>query len=556
MENGQTGQQSIAEIAGKVPAVRRFVKPVTADAVAMFFLALILLAGGVGLADLHFTHNFGVAIDDGWIHLTFARNLAQHHSWSINPTGSTGGSTSILWVVLLAGGYLVSDNGPTISMVLNGVFLILVGLLVRRLWSEWNSLSEKTPSAALLPTLLTLACGNLIWYAFTGMETLLVLVLGMSAIYFSARKRDNLAALLVFLSALTRPEGFLVAVAIVLIRRQRGLILKVIFAAGLGLLVTGLWNLYLTGTVLPSTLAGRRWIIGAGEYVSLNPLIVLKNFVWLIGVWAYRLAQFTFGERLLASLGLPMVLSWGIAMSSLLIAAIGFVDFIRRQRSKMITGLLIWTLLQLLAYAVILPTRGHGGRYQPMVPLLAMIFFVLGLKWLWQVFATIKPLRLVPIVTAVLAIFSLFTWFHILAGSLENFDRVHIPAAKWIEKNTPPHARVAALDIGALAYFSHRPVVDLGGLIDPKAGRALYEKRIPQYLESEHADYLLMVYPYTDPNVYFTDFGLDRLRKEGILKWRATFENKIEDHEHHWPGQAARVLASEIRIFEISPKAE
>jgi hypothetical protein len=146
---------------------------------------------------------------------------------------------------------------------------------------------------------------------------------------------------------------------------------------------------------------------------------------------------------------------------------------------------------------------------------------------------------------------SLITWSTILEKSLRQFDRGHVAAGKWIDENTPKNARVAGFDIGALAYFGHRHIIDLGGLIDPAAGRALYDHTIPQYLKNQNADYLAMVFPYTDPNVYFNDFQLDELERVGILKQIKTFTFPIADKENYWPGEAARVLANEIRIYKI-----
>src|SRR5690348_13183272 len=44
----------------------------------------------------------GFPLDDSYIHLQFARNLATGHGWSFNPGEPTPGATSPLWVALLA----------------------------------------------------------------------------------------------------------------------------------------------------------------------------------------------------------------------------------------------------------------------------------------------------------------------------------------------------------------------------------------------------------------------------------------------------------------------
>lgn len=401
-----------------------------------------------------------------------------------------------------------------------------------------------------MPTILTLACGNLVWYAFTGMETLLVLVLGLAAIHLAGSQKFAWASFFIFLGVLARPEGILIAPAVGLWRREWRVWILLIIAAGLGLVATGLWNDHLTGTFLPSTLSGRRWIIGSTDSLTLYPLEIIKNLCRLIGVWGYRLAEFTFGQKLFAVMGVPAAVGWTIAMIEMLVAFFGMIVCFK-QWSFRLNVLFIWAVLVLGAYAVMLPTRGHGGRYQPMVLLVAMVFFVMGVVWLWKFFENRRVWRVGVLVLATIPVLSLVTWFSILSQSLVQFNRVHVAAGRWIDENTPKDARVAGLDIGALAYWGHRPIIDLGGLVDPAAGRALYDRTIPEYLKTQKAEYLAMVFPYTDPEVYFKDFRLDQLERAGMLKSLKTFKFEIVNKTSYWPGLAARVLANEIRIYKI-----
>ncbi|HSE93995.1 MAG TPA: hypothetical protein VLF19_11870, partial [Methylomirabilota bacterium] len=45
----------------------------------------------------------GFPLDDSWIHLHFARNLAEGAGFSYNPGVPVAGSTAPLWTVLLGG---------------------------------------------------------------------------------------------------------------------------------------------------------------------------------------------------------------------------------------------------------------------------------------------------------------------------------------------------------------------------------------------------------------------------------------------------------------------
>jgi hypothetical protein len=43
-----------------------------------------------------------------------------------------------------------------------------------------------------------------------------------------------------------------------------------------------------------------------------------------------------------------------------------------------------------------------------------------------------------------------------------------VAMAQWLRANTAPDAIIAAHDIGAIGYFTERPLVDLAGLITPQ----------------------------------------------------------------------------------------
>jgi hypothetical protein len=67
-----------------------------------------------------------------------------------------------------------------------------------------------------------------------------------------------------------------------------------------------------------------------------------------------------------------------------------------------------------------------------------------------------------------------------------------VETAHWIEANTPSQARIAAHDIGALGFFSHRELLDLAGLVSPEVIPFIRdESRLAGYLDAYQADYLV-----------------------------------------------------------------
>src|SRR5436309_8543899 len=52
----------------------------------------------------------GFPLDDSWIHLHFARNIAEGAGFSFNPGSPIAGSTAPLWTLLLAAGAVVASR--------------------------------------------------------------------------------------------------------------------------------------------------------------------------------------------------------------------------------------------------------------------------------------------------------------------------------------------------------------------------------------------------------------------------------------------------------------
>src|SRR5439155_13135021 len=97
---------------------------------------LIVLAALVPLA-LYMTREARIAgaagfpLDDSWIHLHFARNLASGAGFSYNPGVPVAGSTAPLWTLLLGAGALVAS--PSLAMAKTvGVGATLAAALVTR----------------------------------------------------------------------------------------------------------------------------------------------------------------------------------------------------------------------------------------------------------------------------------------------------------------------------------------------------------------------------------------------------------------------------------------
>jgi hypothetical protein len=63
---------------------------------------------------------------------------------------------------------------------------------------------------------------------------------------------------------------------------------------------------------------------------------------------------------------------------------------------------------------------------------------------------------------------------------------VRIAAGNYIREQMPEGETCAAFDVGALRYYSQRPLVDLGGLVDPDLMEWYRTGRFDEYLIENH----------------------------------------------------------------------
>ncbi|HLQ22218.1 MAG TPA: hypothetical protein VK132_03380, partial [Gemmatimonadales bacterium] len=80
------------------------------------------------------------------------------------------------------------------------------------------------------------------------------------------------------------------------------------------------------------------------------------------------------------------------------------------------------------------------------------------------------------------------------AWAVQNIDAMQVQVGRWVAAHTPPDARLALNDVGAIAYVSRREVVDLMGLVTPAIVpyRRAGEAGVLRYLERTCPEYLII----------------------------------------------------------------
>jgi hypothetical protein len=214
---------------------------------------------------------------------------------------------------------------------------------------------------------------------------------------------------------------------------------------------------------------------------------------------------------------------------------------LRKRRATAWIALLAWTMAHFLVYFVLLPRAGHGGRYQPLIPVVLLPLVAMGALLASQALGTARSAALTIVAVAVLGVPSLITWRDILEGGIAHIEGTHRSLGRWARLHLAPDARVAAFDIGAIAWELPAQVVDLSAL---SSGNLVYlrEQRVADLLREERAGYVMLPSPPPGTTEGTTRFNLgpDRIalhevqrRQTPVDRWQRSFDATA----HAWAGQ-------------------
>ncbi|MDP9120384.1 MAG: hypothetical protein M3O15_03300 [Acidobacteriota bacterium] len=456
--------------------------------------------------------DIGFPLDDSWIHLQFARNLAAGRGLSYNPGEPVTGSTAPLWTALMSLLFYLPGSVVVWAKLL-GVLLYLAGADASyRLGRELGA----SRGLASLGAFFTLSTGWLVWAALSGMEVALFVLLSLWAMILHLRERTDPArpplALAVFaVAVLARPEGALLLVLALADRcltfdRQtpggelswrRPALRPLLLGTGLAACALAGPLLYYRlsgGSFLPTTFAAK-----GGEVRRFLPEV---QYVYVILGIFMRAQPYT---TLLCGAGV-----------------LGLVERLGTPRDR---GLLpaLWLIALPLAYSTISPLEtsrmiaGNFGRYYfPLFPVVA-ILGALGLERAARALrgglavagrrlplgALLLLLLLWPGVSSLVQTSGLF------AQSVANVHDSDVRVARWLAARLPREAVLAVNDIGALKYFTANRVVDLVGIATPEFRREVtretlsgvrWQDAVFAALGRRHPDYLV-IFPSWFPSI-------------------------------------------------------
>ena len=112
---------------------------------ALVVAAALLPLGWLLLRERAIAGAAGFPLDDAWIHLTFARSLAEGHGLAYRPGAPVAGSTAPLWTALLAPLFLLPGSAAAWSKALGAVLFAALGPAAWRLARGWLALVDRKP---------------------------------------------------------------------------------------------------------------------------------------------------------------------------------------------------------------------------------------------------------------------------------------------------------------------------------------------------------------------------------------------------------------------------
>ncbi len=408
----------------------------------------------------------GLGLDDGYIHAVYARNLLSGHFFQFNIGETSSGSTSPLWVVLVA--MLGAVSGLMRSVwILSAICFMLsamsAALLAREIIlavlgkSRGNDeLKRSIEDISVFAGILIALYGRFFWHAFSGMETQLysaAVTLVMALFLWENRTGQNFwrSSLLCAICLWIRPESFLLVIVMALgyiianIGKTRRAITPILIMSA-SVLLYFLFNLLLTGNILPNTFfsksalyRGTRW-----DYI------------------AYTISTFWSDNFVLLLLAL-----WG---------SIALVYFSVRARKYYISLPILWFLGLPFAKFAVSPQEAHFGRYTAIIiPTLT----ALASWWLVKIASLPRKLYLYLCVTAILlpSIVILPRWLDMPARTVEQINTIQGEVAKWVNENTDDGAVVATHDVGRIKYDTNREILDLAGLTSNEPTELIWRRR-------------------------------------------------------------------------------
>ncbi len=512
---------------------------------------------------------FLLNLDDGYIHLKLAENFVKTGHLGLYPGEGGGGSSSLVWTMLLSFLILIGIPGDIGALASSLTCWIVTVLIFARFTHHLYGSTIKSA----VTVLIVIISGQLTAIALSGMETHLFLLF-ITLSLFAYMKQQRITSLTwIGLASLTRPEAVFLAAAIflyeVLFRvkqvaetqlnsqsRQSSYISRFIKSAAfpvvsLSALFIGWVVLYLLAGNTPDTFAARRWLIGMPQSLLDDPAMIYIGAWKLITLMSDRLTSYI-------GPGYGIGVFWAIIITGLFFS--GLVsswrkksDIIDTRQTILVNGILgiigIYIILHLLFHLLLLPTPGHLGRYLAPIWLFSPLLIVSGWESLQALLKKFRTSRIAPYLAAFLIISyvpQLVKWCGWHRDTIHHLANVHLKMAEYVRETIPVDEPVAIFDIGIAGWKIPHRIIDLGGLTGKEYLDALHDRNVPWLLMNNNVKYIVLP-EFDGVQRWIVGSRLNLFPKDLVEIYRVTLGEK---HFPHIPPTLVALPASGLYTWK------
>ncbi|HEV2577568.1 MAG TPA: hypothetical protein VGU25_10190 [Acidobacteriaceae bacterium] len=385
-------------------------------------------------------------LEDALIYARFVANLFAGHGLVFNPGEPVNALTSPLFTYLLI----------AMTWLLHGRVLLAGDVLFTLTFAGACLLAEN-----LAPFSGILAAVTAYFYSVIGMETSTLLLVLMLVVTVYQKRKYEWLPLLVAIAVLTRFEaGLLVPIVAWKLWRERRFPRMIAFLPAIALLfVYVLLNRHFYGAWLPNS--------------ATSKLAQARSGLWGQWPWSFlQIGGWAFGH------GGLFRQTWWMVPPVLVLAVLGW----GKQRGSRPEQLLTPFALALMAFYILFNIPSYHWYYAPFV-------FLLCIYAMWGLPQT----RVAHVVVVLCVVICIALNFREMRRPLATADYVNI--AEWINRNTPSNATIEASEIGTLGWYTHRPVIDILGLTNPKNSDHIAHKDVTSWLSEDRPAYIVVHHP-------------------------------------------------------------
>ncbi len=462
------------------------IKPQAKKIILAVLLILSLALPYYYISNAHaVNHYHSFPLDDPWIHLQFAKNLAEYGSFSYYKNELvTAGSTSPIYTAVLAAGFLVTKNEMWLSYILGILFFTLSVFYYYKLSEDTF---PKENWLAIAASLIFVLDKWLNFISVTGMETTMYIFLLIACFYYYRRRNAVPFAITLGLTFWARPDAvaFIGALAVdyflLLYMKQKSPkanddvpvfgkaeLVKISVIGGGILALYFIMNLMIAGSLLPNTY-GAKISYYSAEFRSRTDFLKGE-------VWEY------FTESAYVLLILPFIAAVIKILSD---------SFKLKYNKNTLAFIFIFALIFIYWYK--LPYAHRFGRYlMPVFPFYILLF-VYGSRQLFTWFTgflgdkkIVNGLNIILLAATVIYFASVYVKHKdVFQDQSRHIHIRQVDAAMWLKDNTPEGSIIATHDVGAIAFYSDRKIVDVVGLINPEFIPKLNSKEFTGFVQQQ-----------------------------------------------------------------------